>query len=64
MLGTFGWTELLIMLLFYPLPAYIAVWRKHPQTLLILLVTLLLGWTLVAWIVSLIWSLRTPQSKA
>jgi hypothetical protein len=43
---------------FYLLPTAVAIWQNHPQTMPIFLVNLLLGWTVVGWIIALVWSLR------
>lgn len=51
---------LLVTLLsgFYLLPTGIALWKGHPETMKVLLVNLLLGWTVIGWVVALVWSLR------
>lgn len=59
MLGTFGWTELLIVFPLYFLPAFIAIARRNTgrkQVLRVFLVNLLLGWTIAGWIVALVMS--------
>ena len=40
----------------YFLPAIVASSRKHPQTVAIFLLNLLLGWTLLGWVAALVWS--------
>lgn len=49
---------LLVVLMFvlYFLPAVIALLRKHKNKLAIFLLNFLLGWTVLGWMVSLIWS--------
>ena len=49
---------LLVVLTFvlYFLPAVIAFLRKHKNKLAIFLLNLLLGWTVLGWVASLIWS--------
>jgi hypothetical protein len=42
----------------YLLPFSVALWRNHPETMKIFLLNALLGWTLIGWIVALIWSLK------
>ncbi len=44
----------------YMLPWAIAATRSHKDVTPIALVNLFLGWSLVGWIVSLVWSLGTP----
>ena len=49
---------LLVVLIFdiYFLPTLIAFLRQHKNSLAIFLLHLLLGWTVLGWIVSLVWS--------
>jgi hypothetical protein len=42
----------------YLLPFSVALWRNHPATTNIFLLNLLLGWTVIGWLVALIWSLK------
>jgi len=57
-----------IALPLYLLPVIIAVRRKHPNVTAIVLLDTLLGWTLIEWIVALIWAVaaftRHPESRA
>ena len=51
--------ELLLIALifaFYFLPTLIAFLRQHKNKLAIFLLNLLLGWTILGWVVSLVWS--------
>ena len=48
-----------IMLALYFLPTIIAVYRKKRNLAPILLVNILLGWTVIGWIVSLVWAVST-----
>ncbi len=51
--------ELLLAVLifaFYFLPTLIAFLRQHKNKLAIFLLNLLLGWTVLGWVVSLVWS--------
>ena len=51
--------ELLLVVLifaFYFLPTLIAFLRQHKNSLAIFLLNLLLGWTVLGWVVSLVWS--------
>ncbi len=52
--------ELLIplALALYFLPTIIVIRRDHPSSDAIFFVNLLSGWTLVGWLVALVWSLR------
>ncbi len=47
---------LLILTVLYFLPSIIAIVRGHPQVGPILVINFLLGWTLIAWVLVLAWS--------
>ena len=49
---------LAVITLGYFLPLAIAFTRSHKDTLAIFLVDLLLGWTLVGWVVAIVWSVK------
>lgn len=61
-----GWEPLVLVLLLvaYFVPTYIAFGRKHPQKVPILVLNTLAGWTLVGWIGAMIWSLMPTQTPA
>jgi hypothetical protein len=40
----------------YELPAIVAYRKKHPRFLAILCLNILLGWTIIGWIVALVWA--------
>ena len=48
---------LLLILLIYFAPAINAYQRKHKNREAILTLNFLTGWTLVGWVISLVWSL-------
>jgi len=57
-------TELgIVVLAVYFIPAIIASMRKHHQTMAITLTNVLLGWTVIGWIVALIWSVSAVQQS-
>ena len=43
------------------LPVVVSVLRGHHNTFSIFLLTLLLGWTFVGWVVALVWSFTAVQ---
>ena len=54
-----GLLEILLVVLifgFYFLPTLIAFLRQHKNKLAIFLLNLLLGWTVLGWVASLVWS--------
>lgn len=58
MLGTFGWTELVIVAVFYFMPTHVALIRKTPDRRKVFLVNLLLGWTVIGWFFAAIMALK------
>lgn len=64
LIGIPGGSEWILILLFLPLyflPSIIA--RKGDSFVSIFLVNLLLGWTFLGWIVSLIWAISSIRKK-
>ena len=57
--GLFMWG---IALLFYFVPAWIAFARSKPNAIAILALNLFLGWTLVGWVIALVWALMAEAS--
>jgi Superinfection immunity protein len=43
----------------YFLPSIVALARNKRDTLSIFLLNLFLGWTLIGWVVSLVWAVKT-----
>jgi hypothetical protein len=41
----------------YIVPSAVAILRKHPQTVAIVALNVLLGWSLVGWVGALVWAL-------
>ena len=53
----------LIFITIYFLPTLIAVRKDHHNKLSIFLLNLLLGWTFLGWVASLIWSVSRPPPQ-
>jgi hypothetical protein len=51
-----GFFVLALALMFYLLPAIVAVKRRHPNVWAIGILNVLLGWTLIGWVAALVWS--------
>lgn len=54
----------LVCLQVYLIPVLVAAKREHRQIAAIAAVNVLLGWTLVGWVVALAWSLTTDTRLA
>ena len=54
---------LLLIVLIYMLPTFIAFGREHPRRQDIAVVNILLGWTLIGWIGVFLWAslTRVPE---
>ena len=55
-LGILEKSLVIIIFMIYFLPTLIAFLRQHKNRLAIFLLNLLLGWTVLGWVVSLVWS--------
>ncbi|GHC19502.1 superinfection immunity protein [Aidingimonas halophila] len=54
---------LIVMVGGYMLPTIVGAARQHHNTLAITVLNLLLGWTLIGWVVALVWAMtRQPGS--
>jgi len=51
-----GLVLVILIVAFYFLPTLIAFIRQHKNKLAIFLLNLLLGWTVLGWVISLVWS--------
>mgnify|MGYP006451206805 CR=1 FL=1 len=51
-----GLMYLIAYLFIYMLPAFIAYQRSHYQTAAIAILNFLLGWTLLGWVIALVWA--------
>jgi len=45
-----------VLVTLYELPAIVAYKRGHPRRLAILLLNILTGWTIVGWVITLVWA--------
>jgi hypothetical protein len=58
-----GGLWLFFLVLAYTLPLLVAWLRKHHNADAIGVLNLLLGWTLIGWVVSLVWALTEVKKK-
>jgi hypothetical protein len=56
--------HLLILLGLYFLPTLVARGRHLPESAAIGLLNLFLGWTLIGWVIALIWAITAPAPYA
>jgi ABC-type transport system involved in cytochrome c biogenesis permease component len=49
--------DIIGLLIIYAIPICIAILRKHKYKLYIILITCLLGWTFIGWVIALMWAL-------
>ena len=47
---------LILLVLLYFLPAIVGVWRQKRNATAIFVLNLLAGWTVIGWIVAMVWS--------
>lgn len=55
--------ELIFLLCLYFLPTGMALLREHQNTLAIFLLNLFLGWSLIGWVVALVWAATVVQRR-
>lgn len=61
---SFGLGLIFIPALIYFAPLYVAWKRQHPQTLAIGVLNFVAGWTVVGWIVAIVWACTLVRSSA
>jgi len=52
-----------VLLLIYLLPAVIAILRRHQSALAITVLNLFLGWSVLGWIIALVWALSAVRRE-
>ncbi|WP_421791799.1 superinfection immunity protein [Hyphobacterium sp.] len=55
--------ELIVLIAMFFLPSLIALVRSHHNAFAIFLTNFLLGWTLIGWIIALIWSTTSTRQR-
>lgn len=55
-----GLLYVLIIAVVYFIPGVIATQRKHKNANAITMLNLLLGWTVLGWVASLVWAMTDP----
>lgn len=50
--------------IFYFIPTFVAINKNHPQCLPIEIINLFLGWSLLGWVVALVWACMENNTKS
>ncbi|MBM3590352.1 MAG: superinfection immunity protein [Alphaproteobacteria bacterium] len=53
---------IILIFLAYFLPFIVSLSRKHKDSTAIFVLNFLLGWTLIGWVIALIWSVKSFKS--
>ena len=56
-------TVVLTILFVYLFPAIVAIARKHHQRGAILMLDILLGWSVLGWIVAMVWACSAKRER-
>jgi Superinfection immunity protein len=56
-------TMLLVLLVLYFLPTVVASERKHRNRMAITMLNILLGWTLLGWVIAMVWACTADVEK-
>lgn len=60
--GAFGWLIFIIFLVPYFLPSIVAFSRGKDNAAAVFILNFFLGWTLIGWVVCLVWALSSNKS--
>ncbi|WP_417787737.1 superinfection immunity protein [Stutzerimonas xanthomarina] len=55
---------LAVLVIIYFVPTFISSIRNHPNAVAITLLNLFLGWTLIGWVVALVWSVLAKKPSS
>ena len=62
-IGSIGGGVILLLLILYFLPSIIAMVKSKSNTAAILVLNLFLGWTIIGWIVALVWAVSANNIR-
>ena len=54
---------LIVLILTYFIPSLVAVFREKDNTVAIFVLNLVAGWTLVGWVVALVWAVTKDEEE-
>ena len=60
--GAFGVGAMVVLGSLYFMPAIIAHRLNHPQTVAITVLNIFAGWTIIAWVAALVWSVTKQRT--
>lgn len=52
---------MILYTIYYLTPTWIAIKKKHTNKTAIILINLLAGWTIIGWVVALVWAIKKPE---
>jgi len=55
------WLLLPVGLAIYFIPGMVAYWKHHSRPHVVLLFNVLIGWTLIGWVITLVWAVANPE---
>jgi hypothetical protein len=58
-----GLMTLIVLIALYLIPAWVAFGRHHHDRVAILVLNLLLGWSVLGWIIALVWALTAVRHE-
>ena len=56
------WLLLPVGVAFYFIPGMVAYAKHHTRPQVVLLFNLLIGWTLIGWVITLVWAIANPEA--
>ena len=59
----YGAILVVISLFIYFLPTFVAKGKKHPNFMSIFLLNFFLGWSLLGWVIALVWAVKNEKSS-
>lgn len=57
-----GFVAVMIWTMLYFWPTAVALNKKRANTGAVFMLNLLLGWTLIGWVIALVWAMTTPRN--
>ena len=58
---TSAFVSVILVVIVYLVPTFVAIWRQHRQGVAITFLNVFLGWTLVGWVIALVWAVSSSE---